>query len=421
MFPANHPAPDADPVKPEPPLKIVLAGVGSHGDIQPLLGLGHALRGRGHEVTLAAGDNYAAVAAGAGLKFQSTGSSVQTMVEQGGEDLFKPAKFLAVLRELAPEQLDRTAAAAAGADVVIGSPACFVGPSVAAIVGARYCWATYAPGTFATATAPFLVFGFSARRRWVNRLSHKVSDVVLGRALMGILNPLLVARGQPAVHDLARHFSEKATALYAVDEAFGPAPADWTLASHQTGFWYYDDGAPFPAALEDFLNAGEPPVYVGFGSMPVRDPAARTRTIVEAAVKSGRRTLISAGWGKLGDGELPSSILRIGGVSHARLFPRCAAIVHHCGAGTTSAASRSGVPQVPVPHAYDQPQWAESLVQLGVAKTIVKHKFNADELAAAIKAVVVDDVVKAKAQALGEKLRVTNGTSRAAMIIEGLR
>jgi sterol 3beta-glucosyltransferase len=325
-----------------------------------------------------------------------------------------------VLRELAPEQLDRTAAAAAGADVVIASPACFVGPAVAAMVGARFCWATYAPGTFKTATAPFVVLGLSPGRRWVNRLSHVVAGAVMNRAFKGILNPLLVARGQPAVGDMARHFTENATALYAVDEAFGLAPSDWPLKSHQTGFWYYDDGAPFPAALEDFLNAGAPPVYIGFGSMPVRDPAARTRTIVEAALKSGQRTLISAGWGKLGDGDLPPSILKIGGVSHARLFPRCAAIVHHCGAGTTSAAARSGRPQVPVPHAFDQPFWADSLVQLGVAKTIVKHKFTADELASAIKGVTSDDDAKAKAKALGEKLTASNGAGRAAVVVEDL-
>jgi len=111
---------------------------------------------------------------------------------------------------------------------------------------------------------------------------------------------------------------------------------------------------PLPEKLEAFLDAGEPPVYVGFGSMTDPDPAAATRVVLEAVARAGVRAVLSRGWAGLGGVPLPSEVMEIGPVSHASLFARVAAVVHHGGAGTTTTAARAGAPQILVPHILDQ-------------------------------------------------------------------
>jgi UDP:flavonoid glycosyltransferase YjiC (YdhE family) len=157
-------------------MRIVLCGVGSQGDIQPLLGLGAALRGRGHDVTLCAGADYADAAASAGLAFHSMGRSIRDLVNRQGEGLFNPARFAVAAIPMLREMLDSLLVATEGADLVVGGAACFVGPTAAGVHGARYCWAIFAPGTLPTALVPHVASGLQPGRRWLNRLTHGVAD-----------------------------------------------------------------------------------------------------------------------------------------------------------------------------------------------------------------------------------------------------
>lgn len=400
-------------------MKIVLCGVGSHGDVQPLLGLGRALVARDHDVTLCAAVNYEAVVNRAGLRFASIGTSMEQLVKDEGEKVFNPFHFIDLAKGLAAEQLKNALAATDGADLIVGGAACIVGRTVAELQGARFCWAAFAPGTFPTSQAPFLLTGIGPDRRWLNRMSHSVGNATLARVLMRVMNPLRKEHGLQPVRNYDDAVLD-ACALYAVDAHVDPMPSDWRVArAHQTGFWFYDDGAAFPDDVARFLDDGDAPVYVGFGSMPVKDPAARTRAIVQGLVESGQRGLLSAGWGGLGaDVELPPTILRIGSVPHARLFPRCKAVVHHCGAGTTAAAARAGVPQIPVPHAFDQPTWARCLRERGVAAVTLPRDFDGKALAAAVRATVDDAGVNARARDLGAALAAVDGARDAAVWLE---
>jgi len=125
--------------------------------------------------------------------------------------------------------------------------------------------------------------------------------------------------------------------------------------------------APLPADLERFLAAGEPPVYLGFGSMRGAEGAASP--MIEAARSLGRRVIVSEGWGSLIPAEARDDCLAIGEVNHAALFPRVGVVVHHGGAGTTHTAASAGVPQVIIPHHYDQPYWARRVSALGIGVT----------------------------------------------------
>ncbi len=125
-----------------------------------------------------------------------------------------------------------------------------------------------------------------------------------------------------------------------------PHPADWPDSVHITGYFFLDtpsDWQPSPE-LEAFLEAGDPPVYIGFGSMAGRNPEQLARLILEALAKSGQRGLLLTGWGGLRPELVPDNVFVVDSAPHSWLFPRMAAVVHHGGAGTTAEGLRAGVP-----------------------------------------------------------------------------
>ena len=135
------------------------------------------------------------------------------------------------------------------------------------------------------------------------------------------------------------------------------------------------------AELEDFLAAGEAPIYLGFGSMNDGKAAATTEALVKLAQRSKARFVLSKGWGGLGQASLPENIFLIDAVEHGLLFPRLRAVIHHGGAGTTSAAARAGVPQMVIPHLLDQNYWAHAISTRGLGPPgLPKGQLNADTL-----------------------------------------
>ena len=131
-----------------------------------------------------------------------------------------------------------------------------------------------------------------------------------------------------------------------------PEPADFDVV--QTGAWILPDERPLPEELEAFLDAGAPPVYVSFGSMPLREAEEVARAAVEAVRAQGRRVLLGTGWADLALIDDQDDCLAVGEVNQQALFRRVAAVVHHGGAGTTTTAARAGAPQVVVPQVADQ-------------------------------------------------------------------
>ena len=143
--------------------------------------------------------------------------------------------------------------------------------------------------------------------------------------------------------------------------------------------------------MEDFLSSGEPPVYFGFGSM--RSTEGASRVCVEAARALGVRAIISQGWGNLRPIDTGSDCLAVDDLSHEKLFPRVSAIVHHGGAGTTTAAAGAGKPQVIVPHLYDQFFWAHRAQVLGIgASAPARPDLTTDASTAALREVTAWDV-----------------------------
>jgi len=192
-----------------------------------------------------------------------------------------------------------------------------------------------------------------------------------------------------------------------------PQPRDWPEHFAITGQWTLaTDPAWSPQPeLAKFLAAGEPPVYIGFGSMVGFD-RDRFRSLVLDALED-RRALLFAGWSGFGEGALPSSVLAIGPTPHDWLLPRTRIALHHGGAGTTHAAAGAGVPSVVVPFGGDQPFWADRLRRVGIAPPAISHaKLTAAGLRESL-AFAGDPKMIARARAIGEAMAGEDGVAEA--------
>ena len=207
--------------------------------------------------------------------------------------------------------------------------------------------------------------------------------------------------------------------LYGLSTSLLAQPGDWPGNARVCGQWNMPPAAWTPPQdLDDFLSAGEAPLYIGFGSMAGFDRQQFLDTLVNAV--GGRRALFYPGWSGMEAAALPANIFKIGEVPHHWLFPRTALVVHHGGAGTTHSAARAGVPSVVIPFAGDQFFWADRLRQLGVAPAPVMGKsISAAQLRQAIDDAARDDM-RVRARALGLKMAGENGLGTAVKAVEEL-
>ena len=374
-------------------MRIFLTAMGSRGDVQPILALACALRAKGHDVVVGAGPDFADWIGELGLAYVPSGQGVQQWLQDHWEEVH--ASFLgrlramrSIVRDMLPPWFEATVRGAHGADVIV-SASQFAAPTAAEIQGIPCIGVAYSPLLLRSAHHPPIFVPWQGLPRWVNSfLWAYVENVVLG-LMRAPLNRERAKVGLAPIGSTAKHLFENLPYLLASDEVVAPQPPDWSrYRVTTTGPWFYDDPAPLDPEVQAFLDAGPPPVYVGFGSMVSTDAAALTRTVLDGAGARGRRVLMSKGWAGIGGAGLPSSVMVVHGpMPHAKLFPRVAAVVHHGGAGTTASALRAGVPQVIVPHLADQFHHAHRLATLGIAPPGIRiGRLTAERLAGAIDA-----------------------------------
>jgi len=171
----------------------------------------------------------------------------------------------------------------------------------------------------------------------------------------------------------------------------------------------------------NFIEDGEPPVFIGFSSMTNRQPREVTDLVVEALKITRLRGIIATGWGGLGESDLPENVYQIDSAPFDWLFPRMAAVVHHGGAGTTATGLRAGVPSVLIPFFADQFFWGWRVSELGAGPgSIPRKKLTSGRLADALKKAVADPGIRKNAAELGRKIRAEDGIGSAVEIVNRL-
>ena len=198
--------------------------------------------------------------------------------------------------------------------------------------------------------------------------------------------------------------------IVASDKVVAEAPRDLEFRITQTGYMHLDQPEPSLPELEEFLNAGPPPVYAGFGSMPKLDQMGCVRMIVDAARSTGERVVISKFWDEPSEFSNADDVFLIKKYPHLDLFPRMKAVIHHGGAGTTATTAISGVPQIIVPHALDQYYWGHQVFrsQLGT-RPIWRSRLTAQKIADAIEECVWNDRIIRNAKKVSAVIRQKDG------------
>jgi UDP:flavonoid glycosyltransferase YjiC (YdhE family) len=374
-----------------------------------MLALAVALEEAGHRVRLVAPPDFGGDAVARGLDFLALGQDVRSYMGDiagalhgGGWRFAREMKrwgdtSLASQHAVLPQ-------ATADAEFVIAAGTAFLAGSVAELHGVPFRYVVYTPGLVPSREHTPIFFPFQWRVGHANRVLWRAAAAAIDAMALRQVNRYRATFGLARLPTLVPHLLSERP-LVAVDAALAPMPADCPFAYDQIRCLHPFEADPLPADLERFLAAGPPPVYLGFGSMPDPDPTGTTARLLCALQRLGCRALIARGWAGLGDGPLPAGVMAIEPVSHASLFPRVAAVVHHGGAGTTHTAARAGVPQVVVPHVLDQFYFARRAEMLGVAPPAIRRShLNVARLTATLRTVLETPGFAARASELGRRL-----------------
>ena len=413
---------------------ITLLTAGTRGDTEPYVALGVALKNAGFTVRVAAFENFEDFVKSYGLHYYPLNadiSQIATSSEAGNaRNADNPLKFVlsvnaAKFRPLLEKLQEDLFNACIGSDALVYHPGAIIGFFVAKqfnIPGFLASPFNMAP----TREYPSLLFyNFPNLGKGFNLLTHKVFErmmwTVAGGAIKKFWQKQFGKLPDGFSNPFFAHHSEFFPELISCSSHVFPTPSDWPENVYNTGYWFLDSPGSWsaPAGLADFISAGKPPVYAGFGSTGDKGRALEmTELLIESLRLSGQRGVLAAGWQGLtkinGAGE---EVFFIDSAPHSWLFPKMSAVIHHGGAGTTAAGFRAGVPQVIVPSGNDQFAWGKRVNELGAGPLPVSRK----KLTAAGLSKVINEAlengVNETAVALGKKIRQEDGAGKAVSII----
>lgn len=404
-------------------MRTAILAFGTRGDVVPLTGLARRLGSDGHDVVLAAQEPYRAEVAGAGVAYAPLPRDTRaaTLASPAAQALVDGARMrpskdsLEEMREELRGVGQAMAAAAEGSDLLLleGPVGALLGRHVAAALGVPSAGVMFQPATptgdFSPPALGVRSYGRLGNRFvwWAGGFAERVYAPVIAELRRDLGLPAKPSRAErdrpwPVLHPFSEHVL--------------PRPTDWPEHVRVTGYLCPEPVGALGPDLEAFLSDGPPPVAVTLGSTATANGAALSEIVAEAAAAAGVRAVVQRGWAGLE--PVGEHVLVVDDVPHALLFPRCAAVIHHCGAGTTAAALHAGAPSIPVPGIMDQPFWARRLHLLGAGTApIPRHALAADALTGALRTV---GQLRPAAERLGAALRAEDGAGRAAAAITDL-
>jgi sterol 3beta-glucosyltransferase len=413
-------------------MKIALLTLGTRGDAQPFIALGKALKTRGHDVVLGAPDNFQSWIEEHGLSYRSIGVDMQTFVQSlearkvmGGNVLAMARMWSNTIVPLTRRSLDAIWKTARDAEVIVYHPKTAGAADVGEVTGAALFHAAPFP-IFPTKAFPLLVLP-GTYGPWLNWLTYKllvVSRLLLLPTVNRWRKDVLGLGNASPFGRVAGAMDRQSGQLCAVSPTVVPGyPVDHGENIQTTGYWFLDEGQdwhPDPA-LSAFLDNGDPPVYIGFGSMTIGDPARLARTIVDGVRRSGVRALLATGWGAMGEIGAPDTIHIIERAPHHALFKRVAAVVHHGGAGTTAAGLRAGLPALICPLTFDQPFWGRRVFSLGCGPQPQPVKrLRPERFAEGLTELTQTESYRRRAREVASHIAAEDGVARAVELVEAV-
>lgn len=403
--------------------------IGSTGDVRPYILLGRELKQRGHTITLASFQPFEDMVRAEGLAFFALSGDVVSMMNS----IMKPGvvgisyirEMEKVIRTIAPSLLNDLLRAGENADAMI----CTFFGSAFYSVAEKYhipCIQTHYfpmdPNPAAPiSSAPMLHLG----KVW-NRLSYKIGYLLISLLEKRYLTSWRKENGMELrrLHTRPDYHINGHTVpvIYAVSHTMLPRPRGWGANIHISGSWFDEKVSTWtpPQELLDFLNQGEKPIYIGFGSMVSGDMNETFQKVLAAVDEAGVRAVISTGWCNDALSLRGSkNVYMAEFVPHDWLFPHVAAAVHHGGVGTTASSLRYGLPTLVIPFGGDQPFWGSRVFAMGCGpRPLSRSRLTVNSLAQRLKQLTTTESYHIAAEEISLYMRAEDGIRRAADLVE---
>lgn len=414
--------------------KIVLATFGSLGDLHPKIALGLELKKRGHDVTIAAMENYREKIGMIGLDFAPMAPHLEVENKELAVEMMHPIRgpekiikeiIFGNIRQMYEDLMD----AISGKDMLITGEVVYAVRSLVEKTDIKWVSTSVQPTTFFSIHDPFV----PPAAPWLEHLRFLGPEFF--RLFFRIVRSM--ARGWYAPYKEFRRelgldedhdpiFYDKYSPLLHLalfSKVLARPQPDWPKNTVQAGFCFYDgqsDSGKMPSGLNEFLDAGEPPIVFTLGSAAIMDPRDFYRESAQAAKLLGRRAVLLYGHFNEPPAGLDDKVAGFDYAPYSLVFPRAAAVVHQGGAGTTAQALQAGVPQLIMPYAHDQFDNAARCRRIGVGEVISRERYTAKSSAAILSKIFANETYREKATETGEIVRSENGVLSACNAIETL-
>ncbi|QDU87514.1 MurG-like transferase [Pirellulimonas nuda] len=425
-------------------MRLILSGLGSYGDVFPMIGLGAAMQRRGHGVTLLANPYFRSNVESAGLTLAPFSTEAEYLRLTQEPDLWRPRGGMQVIfresmQQLRPlvEQVRGMVASSSEPAVLVAHPLDMASRIVSEQLGTPLVAVAYAPMALWSRQSPPRLAGV-----WVGRGTPKWlldAQFWLGEKLLvepTVRRPLNLLRAELGLPPIGRVFPEW---WYRADHVLGlfpewfatasgeDLPGDWPQNLTLAGFPFWDgpipaDGAqrpPLPAEVEAWLASGDRPIVFAPGTAN-RAAGPFFRAAIDACARLGRRGVLLTKYAEQLPDPLPDHVRSFEFVPLSLLLPRCAALVHHGGIGTTSQGLAAGIPHLVQPMGFDQPDNAERLAHLGVGDSLRPARFTGARVAARLDALLSSRTVPKACGRLAERCRENDPFAAACLCLESL-
>lgn len=419
--------------------RIIFLAVGSRGDLNPSCALAQELIARGYDVCIATHKNFQSFVEDKGIEYASiSGNYNDILNSEAGLDLLEgKGKFRLINDELFYEQLVDAYRACQGSDAIIAFPLSLFGYHIAEKLNIPCICSSYVPIT-ATKDFPFLKFDRNKNNKLLSTLnyfSYLLIDFLSWNSDRKIINkfrekilgltpiPFLGVRYR---QDAPKNFkSEDIPILYQFSSHVIPRPSDWNSSNlYITGNYFLDEDKVYnpPPELIEFINKGEKPIYLGFGSMTIRNPQQTAEILLEVIKTTKQRVILSPTWSEVEKyfcDRDDNIFVNSSYIPFNWLFPKIKFIIHHGGSGTTALALKAGIPQIILPFFADQPAWGNLMVKLGVSPDCIPfQQLSAQPLINAIVKILNNTQYCDRAETISKLIQQENGVKTAADIIE---
>jgi UDP:flavonoid glycosyltransferase YjiC (YdhE family) len=399
-------------------MRIAIPTIGSRGDVQPFIALVQGLTRAGHSVTLASHPVMKPLVESYGVTFLPIGPDIDLARKVAAIRRNSRSTVAGLVRGMrfSFDMLQRShediLALCGEADLVVVPAQSAAGRNEADQLGLPYLSVTF---------MPWAIPWDDPQRPLLKRAAYGTIDGLVSLLTTRPLNRIRMKQGLPPVG--REGFASSRLNLVPVSPAvYEPNPL-WEPQHRIVGYWFAEDPAGWvpPAGLLAFLDAGPPPVLISLGAMSLGEDDAKevAGLFVGAVQRAGVRAIIQGWEAGIEQLRLPPVVHAAGSLPHSWLLPRCAAVVHHGGFGTTAASLRAGIPAQVIPHVADQFFWAKIVHELGAGpRPIRRARLSTGELAASLEALMQDDNLRAAASSLGQRIRAESGIDNAVREIE---